>query len=155
MAKIIKYVSFYNNIKEFVPVSGFESAQAHGKSLYFFDSFGLDLQILLPSLVAVFDEFHFEQAFLHQVVVVVVVSHLAFAAFVFQLEHLQLLALLRVRVEHVWVEEAADLLVVILQRLQYQQRRDYEEYLAVSLFKLLSKLLVLLSSRLNNRRKMQ
>lgn len=66
-----------------------------------------------------------------------------------------MLALLRLCVEHVWVEEAADLLVVVFQTLQDQQRRDVYEDFRVALFELLSKRRVFFSRRLDDLRKVK
>jgi len=54
------------------------------------------------------------------------------------------LSLLRRRIIHVWVKEATNLLVVILQAFQNQQLRYNEEDLRVSLLQLLRKLPVFL-----------
>ena len=53
------------------------------------------------------------------------------------------------RVVHIWIEEAADLLIVVLQTLEDQQLWDDEENFSVSLFDLLGELFVLFSRRLD------
>jgi hypothetical protein len=49
----------------------------------------------------------------------------------------------------------ADLLIIVLEGLQDQQRWNNEEYLCISLFKQLRKLLVLISGRFNYLREME
>jgi hypothetical protein len=60
------------------------------------------------------------------------------------------LALLGLRVIHIGVKEAADLLVVVLEALQDEQLRDDEEDLGVALLELLRELAVLLARGLND-----
>ena len=71
------------------------------------------------------------------------------------LQALKLLAGLRDRVKHVRVEEVANFLVVVLQGLQDQQGRYYEEDLGVSLLEELRKLFMFLRSSLDYLRKVQ
>ena len=57
-------------------------------------------------------------------------------------------ALFSVWVLHVWIEEATDLLVIVLETLQYKELRNDEEDFSISLLELVRKLLVLLRRRL-------
>ena len=71
------------------------------------------------------------------------------------LQALKLLARLRNRVKHVRVEEVANLFVIVLQGLEDQQGRYYEEDLGVSLLEELRKLFMFLRSSLDYLRKVQ
>jgi hypothetical protein len=71
------------------------------------------------------------------------------------LQALKLLARLRNRVKHIGVEEVANLFVIILQGLEDQQGRYYEEDLRVSLLEELRKLFMFLRSSLDYLRKVQ
>ena len=71
------------------------------------------------------------------------------------LQALKLLARLRNRVKHIGVEEVANFLVIVLQGLENQQGRYYEEDLGVSLLEELRKLFMFLRSSLDYLRKVQ
>ena len=71
------------------------------------------------------------------------------------LQALKLLARLRNRVKHIGVEEVANLFVIVLQGLEDQQGRYYEEDLGVSLLEELRKLFMFLRSSLDYLRKVQ
>lgn len=71
------------------------------------------------------------------------------------LQALKLLAGLRNRVKHVRVEEVANFFVIVLQGLEDQQGRYYEEDLGVSLLEELRKLFMFLRSSLDYLRKVQ
>lgn len=71
------------------------------------------------------------------------------------LQALKLLARLRNRVKHIGVEEVANLFVIVLQGLEDQQGRYYEEDLGVSLLEELCKLFMFLRSSLDYLRKVQ
>lgn len=85
-------------------------------------------------LCFVLGELDVQNALLYQVIIVERVLHFAAPCFVRLPQILILSALHSSLVEHVWVEEAANVFVVSLQRLQDQQRRDDEEDLSLSGF---------------------
>ena len=94
-------------------------------------------------------ELDLDEALLEEIIeFVAAVLLLPLLVYFLELDHH--LALLRRRIIHVWVEEATNLLVVILQALQNQQLRYNEEDLRVSLLQLLRKLPVLLARRLDH-----
>lgn len=126
-------VSLDDNIEELVPVGWFEARETHGESLDLLDDASFDIEGLAPPFVGVSCQLDLKQALLDQVVEIVVVSHLRAPALVLPLQGLQLLALLSYRVEHVRVEEMANLFVVVLETLEDEQGGDYEEDFGVSL----------------------
>ena len=66
-----------------------------------------------------------------------------------------MLSLLSRLVEHVWVKEVADFFIIVFQAFQYQEGRNVEKDLGVSLLELLRKLGVFLGCRFDNLRKVQ
>lgn len=113
-------VSLDDDVEELVPIGWFEAREAHGESLDLLDDTSLDVEGLAPALVRVGRQLDLQQALLNQVVEIVVVSHLRAPTLVLPLQGLQLLALLRHRIEHVRVEEMANLFVVVLKALEDQ-----------------------------------
>ncbi len=141
--------SLYHHVKELVPVGRLESAQAHAQPLQVFNYIMLDrvVRFLLLLLVR---QLHLQQALLNQVVVIERAAHLNSALLVPLLELHQLLALVGRFIEHIWVEEATNVLVVSFQTLQDQQRRNNHKYFGFTVIKLFCECFVLLSCGLDH-----
>jgi hypothetical protein len=72
------------------------------------------------------------------------------SSLVFPLKGLELLSLFGCCIEHVRIEEVADLFIIVLQGLEDKEGGYYKEDFGIALFEKFSKLLVLLCCRLNN-----
>ena len=147
--------SLNDDVEELVPVGRLEPGEHHGETLNLLDDATLDVECLSPALVWIWDQVYLQEALLHQIVEIVVIAELLAAELVLLLQALKLLARLRNRVKHVRVEEVANLFVIVLQGLEDQQGRYYEEDLGVSLLEELSKLFMFLRSSLDYLRKVQ
>ena len=145
--------SFDDYIQELIPIGGFESTQTHCKSLDFFDQCVLNIQ-LLHLLLVLLCQFDFNEEFFDHVVELVA-SHLLLALLIYLFHFSNNFALFTIGVYHVGIEETTYLFIIIFQTFQDQQLWYDEKDLCVSLLELLSKLSVLLSSCLNNLRKVE
>lgn len=145
--------SLDNNIEELIPIGGLEAAQLHGQALDFSDHLDLQVQVFVQLLVGR-SERHFDDALLEQVVELIT-AVLAAQVRVQSPQFNHLFALISFSVVHVWVKYTADLLVVVLQRLENQQRGDVKEDLGVPLLELLRELLMLLACSLDHLREVK
>ena len=78
-----------------------------------------------------------KQAFFDEVIILKATTHFLSSLLVVLLQVLQLLALQRLLVKHIGIEERADIFIVALEALQDQQRRNYKENLRLPALQLL------------------
>lgn len=103
--------SLDDDVEELVPVSRLEATQAHSEALDLLDDLVLHVDISLQFLL-VLAERHLKDAFFYQIIVVEGAVHLLATFLVVLTQRHKLLALGRLLVEHVWIEERTYVFIV-------------------------------------------
>ena len=144
MYTVVARCSLDHHVEELIPVRRLVPAELHRQPLYVLNQHALQI-LLAHKLLLDGVQVHLDQTLLHQVVQLVA-PQLAPQTLVQPFQVLHLPALLRLGFEHIWVEKAANLLVVVLETLKDKQSGNVQEDLGVPLLQLLRKLFVLFGS---------